>query len=71
MISVARKNVPDGTFELANMLDYIPREEFDAAFAVFSLFHFERGEMEGLVGRWGGLRDEKGWVKESGWLFIG
>ncbi|KAG4025907.1 hypothetical protein MFRU_048g00190 [Monilinia fructicola] len=65
MISLARTNVPGGTFELANMLDYTPSEEYDGAFAIFSLFHFTREEMKGLVGR---LR---GWVKEGGGLFIG
>ncbi|RAL68765.1 hypothetical protein DID88_007458 [Monilinia fructigena] len=51
MISLSRTNVPGGIFELANMLSYAPSEEYDGAFAIFSLFHFTREEMEGLVGR--------------------
>ncbi|QSZ30494.1 hypothetical protein DSL72_000048 [Monilinia vaccinii-corymbosi] len=65
MIALARKNVPGGTFELANMLEYVPAEKYDGAFANFSLFHFTREEIEGWVGR---LR---GWIREGGGLFIG
>ncbi|ESZ93279.1 hypothetical protein SBOR_6317 [Sclerotinia borealis F-4128] len=59
MISLSRTNVLGGTFELVDMLQYRPSQQFDAAFAIFSLFHFIREEMEIVAGKW------------RGWLFIG
>ncbi|KAJ8065056.1 hypothetical protein OCU04_005769 [Sclerotinia nivalis] len=65
MIALSQKNVPGATFECISMLDYEPKEKFDAAFVIFSMFHFQRGEMEKVVGKW------RGWVKEGGWIFVG
>lgn len=65
MIAVSRKNVPGGTFELVSMLDYTPTEKFDAAYAILSFFHFDKGELEEAVRKWGT------WVREGGWMFIG
>lgn len=65
MIALARTNVPEGAFEFVDMLKYDPREEFDAAFAIFSLFNFTRGQMEEA------MRRIDGWVRKEGWLFIG
>ncbi|KAF2188437.1 hypothetical protein K469DRAFT_724911 [Zopfia rhizophila CBS 207.26] len=66
MIDLSKKQVPGGTFGLVNMIDFAPKEgPFDAAFAVFSLFHFSREEMS--------IPAEKfnTWVAPGAYIFIG
>lgn len=45
MIDLSQGQVPDATSELVNMLKFKPEAQFDAAFAIFSLFQFSRDEM--------------------------
>ena len=65
MIELSRKQVPDGTFELINMLDYEPPTPFDAVFATFSTLEFGRDELPAVVDKWAK------WVVADGLLFIG
>ncbi|TAQ87030.1 hypothetical protein B7494_g4654 [Chlorociboria aeruginascens] len=65
MIELSRKQVPGATFELTNMLEFRPKTQFDAAFAVFSLFSFSREEMSTLAEKW------SQWIAPNGYLFIG
>ena len=65
MIELSRKQVPNGTFELVNMLDYEPAAPFDAAFAIFSTLELERDELPALVNKW------TSWIIAGGLLLIG
>lgn len=65
MIELSRKQVPSGSFELVNMLDYKPVRSYDAAFAIFSLFHFTRDEMTAMAAKW------SRWIVPNGFIFIG
>ncbi|TGO87070.1 hypothetical protein BPOR_0252g00050 [Botrytis porri] len=69
MISLSRKNVPGGTFELVSMLEYTPKEgeKFDGMFIILSMFHFSREEMGNAIAKW------RNWVKGNGegYIFIG
>ena len=67
MIEISREQVPAGTFEHVNMLDYNPEGEkkFDAAFTIFSLFHFDREQMSQVFRKW------QEWIAPGGYVFIG
>lgn len=65
MIDLSRKQVPDATFELINMLDFNLKIKFDAAFAIFSLFHLSRDEITRAVQKF------SEWLVPQGFLFIG
>jgi SAM-dependent methyltransferase len=65
MVELSRKNVPLGTFEVANMLHFNPKEKFDAAFMNFSMFDVARDQMTTVASKWGE------WISENGFLFIG
>ena len=66
MIELSRQQVPQGSFELVNMLEFSPKEgPYDAAIAVFSLFHFSREEMSIVAGKF------NEWVRPGGYIFIG
>ena len=45
MVSLSRKAVPSGTFEVANMLDYAPSMSHDGAIASLSIFELTRQEV--------------------------
>ena len=67
MVRLAQRQVVEGRFECVDVLHYAPDPpgfEFDAVFAMFSLF-LERGTMSDLMRRMGG------WIKPRGWLFVG
>ena len=65
MIDLSRKQVPEGTFETVNMLDYNPSIAFDAAFSIFSTFQLTRDEMYAMAVKW------SEWIKPNGSIFIG
>lgn len=65
MIGLSRKQVPNGSFEQANMLEFNPREPFDAAFSIFSTFHLTRDEMTTVAAKW------SEWIVPNGFIFIG
>ena len=49
MVSLSRKAVPSGTFEIANMLEYAPTVSYDGVVASFSIFELSRQEMTSMV----------------------
>ncbi|KAI9649901.1 hypothetical protein NHQ30_002485 [Ciborinia camelliae] len=67
MVELSKRQVPGGTFELTNMLELSPASPypFQGAFAIFSLFHFTREEMDKVAGKWAQ------WIAPGGYLFIG
>jgi cyclopropane fatty-acyl-phospholipid synthase-like methyltransferase len=65
MVELSTKQVPGGTFELASMLDFDPKTRFQAAFAVFSMFHLSREEMTAIAKKWAE------WIVPDGYIFIG
>ncbi|KAE9379477.1 S-adenosyl-L-methionine-dependent methyltransferase [Stipitochalara longipes BDJ] len=65
MISLSRQQVPSGTFEEVNLLEFNPTRQFDAAFANFSLFGVSREQMEVLA------KKVATWIKVGGYLFVG
>ncbi|CAG8981812.1 hypothetical protein HYALB_00004755 [Hymenoscyphus albidus] len=65
MIALSRQQVPTATFEEVNMLQFIPKEPYHAAFAIFSLFHFSREEMNLVAEKFAQ------WILPGGYLFIG
>ncbi|ESZ95229.1 hypothetical protein SBOR_4389 [Sclerotinia borealis F-4128] len=67
MIELSKRQVPGGTFELANILEFSPesQSQFQGAFATFSLFHFSREEMDVAA------RKLSQWIAPGGYIFIG
>ncbi|KAL9117988.1 MAG: hypothetical protein Q9187_005469 [Circinaria calcarea] len=65
MIELSRKQVPLGSFQQVNMLEYTPREPFDAAFTIFSIFPLSREEIITVAAKWAE------WIVPGGFLFIG
>ena len=65
MVELSRKQVPSGTFEMANMLEYVPSERFDGIIAMLSLFELSREEITTMGRKWGE------WLKPGGKLLIG
>ncbi|KAL8791129.1 MAG: hypothetical protein Q9195_006026 [Heterodermia aff. obscurata] len=64
MIELSRAAVPDGDFEVADMLVYEPKEQLDAVFNVLSLFALSRQELEIMTQKWAK------WVVADGFLCI-
>lgn len=53
MVDLSRKQVPTGSFECANMLEYeAPTDGFHGIVASLSLFELEREEMASLAPKW-------------------
>ena len=52
MIEHSRAAVPDGEFELADMLDYAPKEPMDVVLQVLSLFGLSRQQLEAMSRKW-------------------
>lgn len=67
MIELSKRQVPEATFELINMLEYSPDPSvrFQGAFAMFSIFHLSREEMTVAAEKF------SQWVAPGGYLFIG
>lgn len=67
MIELSKRQVPGGTFELINMLEFSPETpfQFQGALVIFSLFHLSRGEMNIAAGKW------SQWIAPGGYIFIG
>ena len=65
MIELSRKQVPQGTFELCDMLEYSPPPaSFGGVTATFSLFELSRAEITALAGKW------FHWIQPRGYLLI-
>ena len=65
MVDLSRKQVPQGTFELCNMLEYSPpAASFGGITATLSLFELSRAELTAMAGKW--FR----WIQPGGFLLI-
>jgi len=65
MIALARTQVPEAEFVLADMMTWVaPDGEFDAITAVYSVFHIDRQAHEALFMRWAQ------WLKPGGVLLL-
>ena len=65
MIELSRAAVPDGDFEIADMLEYEPKEQMDVVLNILSLFGLSRQELEVMTHKWAK------WVVTDGFLCIG
>ena len=65
MVSLSRRAVPAGTFEVANMLEWAPSRGYDGAVASLSVFELSRPELVAMSRRW--FR----WLEPGGLLLIG
>ncbi|MCJ1460685.1 hypothetical protein MMC28_011067 [Mycoblastus sanguinarius] len=65
MVELSRKQVPEGSFERASMLDYDPTLEFDGVVANLSLFQLRREEFTWMA------QNLFRWLKPGGFLLIG
>lgn len=64
MVSLSRKAVPSGTFEVANMLEWAPTVSYDGAVASLSIFELSRQEIATMSHAW------FSWLKPGGLLLI-
>ena len=65
MIELSRAAVPDGNFEVADMLHYESPEQMDVVLNILSLFSLSRQELEVMTRKWAK------WVVADGLLCIG
>ena len=65
MIELSRTAVPNGDFEVADMMDYAPKEQMDVVLNVLTLFLLSRQELEAATQEWAK------WVVTGGLLGIG
>ena len=52
MIELSRAAVPDGDFEVADMLDYEPKEQMDVVINSLSLFSLSKQQLEAMSRKW-------------------
>lgn len=64
MVSLSRKAVPSGSFEIANMLEYAPTISYDGVVASLSIFELSRQEVTSMAHKW------SQWLKPGGLLLI-
>ena len=64
MVSLSRKAVPRGSFEIANMLEYTPSVSYDGVVASLSIFELSRQELTSMAQKW------SQWLKPGGLLLI-
>lgn len=64
MVSLSRKAVPSGSFEIANMLEYAPTVSYDGVVASLSIFELTRQELTIMAQKW------SQWLKPGGLLLI-
>lgn len=64
MVALSSKQVPKGTFEVADMLHYAPADKFDGVVASLSLFQLPREEITAMSHKW------FQWLRPGGHLFI-
>lgn len=64
MVSLSRKAVPSGSFEIANMLEYAPTVSYDGVIASLSIFELTRQELTSMAQKW------SQWLKPGGLLLI-
>lgn len=65
MVDLRRKQVPEGSFETINMVDFMPSTHFDGIVAMLSLFEITRDEITSMAYKWAK------WLHPGGSLLIG
>ena len=65
MVDLSTKQVPGGSFERFNMLEYAPKEPLDGVVAMLSLFELTRQEITSMSHKW------FGWLRPGGYLLLG
>ncbi|KAL9048892.1 MAG: hypothetical protein Q9162_007498 [Coniocarpon cinnabarinum] len=65
MVGLSRAQIPDGTFEVTNMLKYVPSSRFDAIVVMLSLFELSRPKIEHMASKFAE------WLKLGGTLLLG
>ena len=65
MVSICRQQIPEGSFEEVDILEYCPSSPFDAVLATYSLLNFSHAQMTSIVAN---IYD---WIKPGGYFFIG
>ena len=69
MVDLSRKQVPGGTFEIVNMLEYTPPSstttKFNGVVAMYSLFVLSREQITRMAGNW------FQWLEPGRYLLIG
>ena len=64
MVELSSKQVPTGSFEKANMLDYTPAERMDGVIASLSMFELTREQITSMAQKW------FLWLRPNGYLLI-
>lgn len=64
MINLARKNCPEGDFQLASATDFLPKNRYDGVCLSFIIVHLETGKVVELLQR------VSGFIKPEGKLYI-
>ncbi|KAI4210044.1 MAG: hypothetical protein LQ351_007094 [Letrouitia transgressa] len=65
MVDLARKKVPNATFEKASMLEYKPVDLVNGIVAMFSLFQLTRTDITSMAHKW------YEWLQRGGLLLLG
>ena len=65
MVELSKEQVPDGSFETVNMVDYTPATDFGGIVAMLSLFELSREEITSMACKW------FKWLQPGGYLLIG
>lgn len=65
MVELSQEQVPNGSFETVNMVDYIPATDFGGIIAMLSLFELSREEITSMAYKW------FDWLQPGGYLLIG
>lgn len=65
MVNIASAQVPGGHFEKADMMQFKPKSQYDAVFAIFSLFQLSHSQTYSMMFRY------SEWLKKGGMLILG
>ena len=65
MVDICRKQVPDGIFEVADMLEFSPSTRYHGIIASLSIFEMSREQITTMTQKW------SQWLRPGGFLFIG
>ena len=66
MVALSKAQVPEGSFETVNMVDYAPASaDFGGIVAMLSLFELSRDEITAMARKW------FTWLRPGGYLLIG
>ena len=64
MVEICCKQVPEGSFEVANMLEFTPKTRYHGIIASLSIFELTREQITTMTQKW------SSWLEPGGFLFI-